>query len=195
MTTGTEDEPLSLQQVRADMAAGFDGLTRDIRELRNAFEGRIGELEKGAALFEEHRQSWIDLNKKLKHLDDEIESEREKERERQQKSSRSFSHKLPYSPGRTPMETSGESCAFERRTVKTPEDWLFAALLRMVLDHCANECGTYDSWLRRPNADAMRLLREAGFLHIDSDIGDHVLATALPKADAFLKWIEQNKQL
>lgn len=190
MTTGTEDELLSLQQVRADMAAGFDRLTRDIGELRNAYEGRIAELEKAAVLFEEHRQCWIDLNKKLKQLDDDIRSGQKREPE--QKSSRSFSHTLPYPPGRTAMGTSGESCTFELRTVKTPEDWLFAALLSMVLEHCANERGTYDSWLRQPNADAMRLLAEAGFLRIDSDMGDRVLATALPKADAFLKWIEQN---
>jgi hypothetical protein len=195
MTTEAEDEPLSLQQVRADMAAGFDRLTRDIGELRNACEGRIGELEKSAVLFEEHRQSWINLNKKLKQLDDEMKSQSEQKREPEQKSSRSFSHKLPYPPQPAAMEMSAESCAFERRSVKTPEDWLFAALLSMVLEHCANEGGTYDSWLRQPNADAMRLLGEAGFLHIDSDIGNRVLATALPKVGAFLNWIEENNQL
>jgi hypothetical protein len=26
---------------------------------------------------------------------------------------------------------------YERRRVKAPEDWLYAALLRMVLEHCA----------------------------------------------------------
>jgi hypothetical protein len=39
-------------------------------------ERRVAKLEKAAVLFEEHRQSWIDLNKKLKKLNQEIEREK-----------------------------------------------------------------------------------------------------------------------
>jgi hypothetical protein len=75
------------------------------------------------------------------------------------------------------------------RHAKAPEDWLFCALLRMVLEHCARGDGTYDSFERRCNTEALRLLAEAGFFHIDSDIGDRIRATAVPKLDAFLAWM------
>jgi hypothetical protein len=70
--------------------------------------------------------------------------------------------------------------------VKTPEDWLFAALLRMVLEHCVTDKGTLDSWGLRANTEPMRLVAEAGFIRIDQDTGERVRATVLPEADAFL---------
>jgi exonuclease VII small subunit len=50
-----------------------------------ALEKRIAKLEKAAVLFEEHRQSWIDLNKKLKKFKQEIDRERRKELEREKR--------------------------------------------------------------------------------------------------------------
>jgi hypothetical protein len=79
----------------------------------------------------------------------------------------------------------------EPLSVETLEDWLFAALLRMVLEHCARPEGTLDSYTRWANAEAMRLLAEAEFIRIDADTGDRILATALPKAAAFLAWMEK----
>jgi hypothetical protein len=78
------------------------------------------------------------------------------------------------------------------RTTKTPEDWLFAALLRMVLEHCANDKGALDSWGLRANSEAMRLLAEPGFIRIDTDIGGRLRASVLPDADAFLAWMGES---
>ena len=77
-------------------------------------------------------------------------------------------------------------------TVKTPEDWLFAALLRMVLEHCARPEGTLDSWAINENTQAMLLLAEAGFISIDSDADGRIRAKVLPEAHAFLAWMEQD---
>ena len=71
-------------------------------------------------------------------------------------------------------------------TTKTPEDWLLAALLRMVLEHCTNDKGALDSWALPANSEAMQLLAEAGFIRIDTDIGGRLRATVLPDAGAFL---------
>jgi hypothetical protein len=70
--------------------------------------------------------------------------------------------------------------------VKTPEDWLLAALLRMVLEHCSTNKGTLDSWGLRADTESMRLLAEAGFIRIDEDTGERVRATVLPEAGAFV---------
>jgi hypothetical protein len=77
----------------------------------------------------------------------------------------------------------------ETRRVRTPEDWLLEALLRMVLDHCARPDGTLDSYLRPANAEAMRLLAEAGFISVDSEADDRIRATPLPVAKDFLAWM------
>jgi hypothetical protein len=71
--------------------------------------------------------------------------------------------------------------------IKTPEDWLLGALLRMVLEHCAGPEGTLDSWAINANAEAMRLLAEAGLIRIDSEADGRVRATVLPEPDAFLR--------
>jgi hypothetical protein len=78
----------------------------------------------------------------------------------------------------------------EEANLRTPEDWLFAALLRMVLAHCAHPEGYLDSFGSAANAEAMRLLAEAGFIRIDAEAGQRIRATALPQSAAFLKWIE-----
>jgi hypothetical protein len=62
---------------------------------------------------------------------------------------------------------------------------LFAALLRVVLDHCAQPDGIFDSYARLANADAMRLLAEGGFIRINDDAGDCIRAIVLLEADAF----------
>lgn len=73
------------------------------------------------------------------------------------------------------------------RRVRTPEEWLTAALLRMVLDHCARPDGTLDSFGWRSNAEAMRLL--AGLIQIDAEDGDCIRAQVQPEAEAFFAWM------
>ena len=73
-----------------------------------------------------------------------------------------------------------------RRITPTPDDCLLAVLLRMVLEHCTNDKGVLDSWALPANGEAMRLLAEAGFIDIDTDIGGRLRATVLPAAGAFL---------
>jgi len=48
-------------------------------------EKRVAKLEKAAMLFEEYRQSWIDLNKKLKKFKQEMDRDRRKELEREKR--------------------------------------------------------------------------------------------------------------
>jgi hypothetical protein len=80
----------------------------------------------------------------------------------------------------------------EARRVRTPEEWLTAALLRMVLEHCARPEGALDSFGRAANAEAMRLLAEDGFIRIDDDAGDdRIRATMLPETEAFLAWMRR----
>jgi exonuclease VII small subunit len=52
-----------------------DGMKQRVRFL----EKRIAKLEKAAVLFEEHRQSWIELNKGLKKLKQEMDRDRRKQ--------------------------------------------------------------------------------------------------------------------
>ena len=78
----------------------------------------------------------------------------------------------------------------ENPRVRTAEDWLMAALLRMVLDHCARPDGTLDSYMRPANAEAMRLLADAGFIRVDSEADDRIRATPLPDAKDFLAWVD-----
>ena len=74
----------------------------------------------------------------------------------------------------------------DKARVKTSEDWLLAILFRLVLDHCARPEGTLDSYERQANAEAMRLLADAGFIRVDEDVGGRVRATVLPKPTPFL---------
>lgn len=77
------------------------------------------------------------------------------------------------------------------RRVRTPEEWLTATLLRMVLEHCARpNGGQLDSFGWPVNAEAMRMLADAGFLSIEHEAGDEVRATVvLPEVEAFLAWM------
>jgi uncharacterized protein (DUF433 family) len=87
--------------------------------------------------------------------------------------------------GATPMSGSPG----EARRIRTPEEWLTAALLRMVLAYCARPEGALDSFGWSANAEALRLLAEGGFIRIDDEAGDRIRATVLLEAEAFLAWM------
>ncbi len=72
------------------------------------------------------------------------------------------------------------------RNINTPEETLLAILLRMVLENCATDGDTLDSWGYSTNNEAMRILAEAGFIRIDEDADGRVRAKELPEAEAFL---------
>jgi len=66
-----------------------------------------------------------------------------------------------------------------------PEDWLFSALLDMVIAHCQTSENKLDSFTGWPaNANAMRLLAEAGLIEITSDSEGRIKAKPLPAASA-----------
>lgn len=77
----------------------------------------------------------------------------------------------------------------ETRRVRTPEEWLTDALLRLVLECCAGPDGTLDSCGRAASNKAMRFLAEAGFIRIDDDAGGRIRATVLPETAAFFAWM------
>ncbi len=58
-----------------------DGMKQRISSL----EKRIAKLEKAAVLFEEHRQSWINLNKQLKKMKHEMDRDKRKQLEREKR--------------------------------------------------------------------------------------------------------------
>jgi len=73
------------------------------------------------------------------------------------------------------------------------EDRLYAALLRMVAQHCwlstrfrSQEGATLDSYAISANAEAMGLLADAGYLAIQSEFGGRIIATISPKGVALL---------
>lgn len=78
----------------------------------------------------------------------------------------------------------------------TPEDWLTAALLDMVAQHCSTTTeGEFDSYAISANAAAMRLLAEAGFIEIESEFSRRVFGHITPKADALIERIEAAKKV
>lgn len=79
---------------------------------------------------------------------------------------------------------SGEPA--KTRRLRTAEEWLMTALLRMVLAHCARPDGTLDSFAWAANAEAMRLLAARGLIRIDDDAGDRVRATVLSEGASVL---------
>jgi len=79
---------------------------------------------------------------------------------------------------------------FERR-VRTPEEYLMAALLRMVLQHCRGTGDALDSGALTANAEAMTFLAEAGLIRIEEEFGRRLQATVLPEAETFLAWMEK----
>jgi len=70
--------------------------------------------------------------------------------------------------------------------IVSAQDWLFSALLDMVLAHCATSENKLDSFLGWPaNENAMRLLAEAGLIEITRERGDgRIEAKPLPAASA-----------
>lgn len=68
----------------------------------------------------------------------------------------------------------------QARAAGRASDRLYAALLNMVLQHCAaagHERGELESYAITANAEAMQILAEAGYLVIHEEIGRHVLAS------------------
>ena len=64
-----------------------------------------------------------------------------------------------------------------------PEDWLFSALLDMVIAHCQTPENKLDSFQGWPsNLNAMRLLAGAGLIEIKSDREERIWAEVLPAA-------------
>ena len=65
------------------------------------------------------------------------------------------------------------------------EDWLFSALLDMVMAHCSTPDDKLDSFLGWPaNENAMRLLAEAGLIEITRERDGWIEAKPLPAASA-----------
>ena len=58
---------------------------KNIEQRLGALEKRIAKLEKAAVLFEEHRQAWIEMNKGLKKLKQEMDHNKGKELARQKR--------------------------------------------------------------------------------------------------------------
>ena len=72
-----------------------------------------------------------------------------------------------------------------------PEQWLFSALLDMVVAHCATSENKLDSFVGWPaNENAMRLLAEAGFIEITSEREGRIEAKLLPAASALAARVE-----
>jgi hypothetical protein len=79
----------------------------------------------------------------------------------------------------------------ETADILSPEDWLFSALLDMVIAHCQTSENRLDSFVGWPaHQNAMRLLAEAGLIQIKSDLDERILAEVLPAAGALTARIE-----
>jgi hypothetical protein len=75
-----------------------------------------------------------------------------------------------------------------------PEQWLFSALLDMVVAHCATAENTLDSFIGWPaNENAMRLLAEAGFIEITREREGRIEAKLLPAASALTARVEATR--
>ncbi len=170
--TESKNEALLIEQlnaVRADVDSRLAGFAREITELREAHGKRIVELEKGAVLFEEHRQGWINLNVKLQELKDAADRD----------------------------ERAGSAGIRDANNgfVTQTEERLLAVLFDMVVENCEDVGGRLNSWGRRPFSTAMRLLAEAGFIRIDDERSERILATSLPKGDRALKSLVADRGL
>ena len=76
-----------------------------------------------------------------------------------------------------------------------PEEWLLAALLDMVLQHCGTkEAGKLDSYALSANTVAMQLVAEAGLIEIESEFGGRVFAHVLPAAHELGTRIERENR-
>lgn len=167
MTTESDDTTVPHEQwgrIRAEMEARCAAFAQEISQLREAHETRIAGLEKSAALFEEHRQSWINLHEKLRDLKDDMDHDDEKRRsqERRLDEYRTRVRRL-YGELVTPRE--------ER---------LLMVLFDLVLEHCSDEKERLNNWGREPYTGALRLLAEAGFVRIEEEVDGRILARSLP---------------
>jgi len=68
--------------------------------------------------------------------------------------------------------------------VLSSEDWLFSALLDMVIAHCQRSENKLDSFGWPANETAMRMLAKAGLIEIKSDLEGRIMAEVLPAAGA-----------
>ncbi len=72
----------------------------------------------------------------------------------------------------------------ERPSVFRGEEFLFALLLRMVLEHCNTTiAGELKSFEIEANADALKALADAGYIEIVEQADNRIRATVLPAAD------------
>lgn len=69
--------------------------------------------------------------------------------------------------------------------IVSSEDWLFSALLDMVVAHCTTSENRLDSFVGWPaNENAMRLLADAGLIEITGECEGRIEAKLLPAASA-----------
>jgi hypothetical protein len=67
------------------------------------------------------------------------------------------------------------------------EDYFFALLLRMVLEHCSTmTAGELSSFAIEANADAMQALAEAGLIKTFDQTDGRIRATVLPAAEKLI---------
>ena len=67
------------------------------------------------------------------------------------------------------------------------EDYFFALLLRMVLEHCSTmTAGELSSFSIEANADAMQALAEAGLIETFDQTDGRIRATVLPAAEKLI---------
>ena len=79
----------------------------------------------------------------------------------------------------------------EPRRVVAPEDWLFAALLAMVIEHCGTMAEEkLDSYQLKANEDAMRLLAQAGYIEIETEENERIKAKVLPAAHELMSLVK-----
>ena len=90
-----------------------------------------------------------------------------------------------------PADAASPSVASTETPIIDPEQWLFSALLDMVMAHCETSENKLDSFVGWPaNENAMRLLAEAGFIEITSEHEGRIKAKPLPAASALTARVE-----
>jgi hypothetical protein len=82
----------------------------------------------------------------------------------------------------------------DRPSLLFGEDYFFALLLRMVLEHCSTmKAGELSSFAIQANADAMQALAEAGFIETFDQTDGRIRATVLPAADKLIAGLLADK--
>jgi hypothetical protein len=75
----------------------------------------------------------------------------------------------------------------DRQSSLFGEDYFFAPLLRMVLEHCGTmTAGELSSFAIEANSDAMQALAKAGFIEILDQTDGRIRATVLPAAETLI---------